>query len=98
MEFNHKYRSCVPEYLGMFSNSGDVVIKVKFTDKRDKGRSVASVRAEWYELKKLFDPDSGEPYMSMYFDEYRCIISKIEIDPMKKVVVLSVGYTGLPRR
>jgi hypothetical protein len=98
MELNHKYRSSVPEYLGMFSNSGDVVIKVKFTDKRDKSRSVASFRTEWHELMKLFHPDSGEPYVSMYFDEYRCIISKIEIDPTKKVVVISVGYTGLPSK
>ena len=98
MEEHFKYRSCDPEYLGMFSNSGDVVIKVKFTDKRDKGRSIASTRAEWHELKKLFHPDTDEPYLSMYFDEYRCIISKIEIDPTKKVVVISVGYTGLPKR
>lgn len=86
----------VPEYLHMFSNSGPLTIKVRFTSKNDRGRKIAELRAEWTEIAKLFNEQSGQPFNSLRFDSYLCPISKTEVTPQKNLMVIHVGGTSLP--
>ena len=84
------------EYLELFSDTGHVVVKVKFTDNNDKGRSIREFNAQWSEMSKLIDPETQEPYREMLFDSYVCEISKIEINPKGNSIVIHAGSTGLP--
>lgn len=86
----------IPEYLDLFSDTGNVTIRVKFADKSDAGRSMREFNVQWSELSKLIDPESQEPYREMSFDSYVCEISKIEINPKRNSIVIHAGPTGLP--
>lgn len=85
----------IPEYLDLFSDAGEVTIRVKFTDSADKGRSIREFNAQWNELKNLIDPDTKAPFSGMYFDSYFCQILKIEIKPARKLIVIHAGSTGI---
>lgn len=84
-----------PEYLQLFSNDGPVVVWVRFSSK-DSQRSIAKMSMQWGELDRIIDPLTGEPFKFMFFDAYRCPISRYEIDPKKNMLTIIVGSTELP--
>ncbi|QOX78232.1 hypothetical protein FY034_04535 [Trichlorobacter lovleyi] len=86
----------IPEYLELFSDTGNVTVRVKFADKSDNGRSMREFNAQWSEMSKLIAPETHEPYCEMLFDSYACEISKIEINPKRNSIVIHAGPTGLP--
>jgi hypothetical protein len=85
-----------PEYLQLFSNDGPVTVRVRFSSKEDGHRSITKMNMRWDELNRIIDPETSTPYRFMYFDAYRCPISRYEIDPGKNVLTIVVGNTGLP--
>jgi len=80
----------------MFSNRGDIKVKIKFESKRDKGRKLRDFNAEWPEILSLFDSQTKLPHFSIYCDDYLCEISKIEMDLKKRLVIITIGETDLP--
>lgn len=86
----------IPEYLELFSDTGNVTVRVKFTDNNDKGRSIREFNVQWSEMVKLTAPETQEPYHKMLFDSYACEITKIEINPKRNSIVIHAGSTGLP--
>lgn len=85
-----------PEYLQLFSNEGPVAVQVKFSGKSDSHRSIAKMNMHWVEFDRLIDSETGNPYKTMNFDSYSCPVVRFEIDPVKNVLTIIVGTTGLP--
>jgi len=84
-----------PEYLQLFSNEGQVIVKVKFASKDDSNRSMPDMKMSWQELGQIMNQETGKPYQYMYIDTYRCPIQRYEIDPVKNMLVIVVGKTEL---
>lgn len=85
-----------PEYLQLFSNEGEVAVKVKFASKADSHRSMPDMKMDWRELRQITDTVTGKPYHSMYLDTYLCTIQRYEVDTVKNILTLVVGKTDLP--
>ncbi len=85
-----------PEYLQLFSNEGPATVRVKFSDKSDQHREMAQLKMQWQELDQLSDPETGAPYLYMFFDTYRCPIKRYEIIPEKNLLTIVVGTTEFP--
>jgi len=85
-----------PEYLQLFSNAGPVTVRVKFSDKSDSHSTIPQMKMNWQELERLIDPETGSPYLYMFFDAHRCLIKRYEINPGKSLLTIVVGTTDLP--
>lgn len=79
-----------PEYLQLFSNEGPVTIRVKFNDKL---RAMPQLKMQWKEFQKLYDPETGGPYLYMFFDAHKCMIKRYELTPEKNMLTIVVKKT-----
>jgi len=75
----------IPEYLILFSNTGNIDVEVKFKDHQG---SVANVKMTTDEIVKLIDPRSHEFYTEMKFDDWLFEICKYQIDPLNRKITI----------
>lgn len=74
----------VPEYLLLFSGSGEFSVEVKF-----KGDGFVPPRsATVLEIARLVNPETGGFHTAMTFDEHLFEVYKYEIDPIKKKLII----------
>lgn len=74
----------VPEYLLLFSGSGEFSVEVKF-----KGDGFVPPRsATVQEITRLVNPETGGLYTAMTFDDHLFEVYKYEIDPIKKKLII----------
>jgi hypothetical protein len=78
----------LPEYLKMFSNTGKYTVKVKF---KTKTASIVEQHVHAQEITKLISRETGMFYKKMYFDEHLFSIEKIEINLIKKEIVIKTN-------
>ncbi|MEN6616865.1 MAG: hypothetical protein ABFD12_09945 [Syntrophorhabdus sp.] len=83
----------LPEYHLLFeSQDGDVTLNVKFpSPSQAKGRSFPSKQIRWRDVLRLFGGPDGMPYENMNFDEWPFAVNKIEIEPVKRLVTLTIS-------
>jgi hypothetical protein len=74
-----------PEYLTLFSNTGDIKVKVVF---KDSGASIKEQTIKPDEIRKLVSPDGKNFITKMRFDDHLAEIEKIDMLVAKKWVVL----------
>ena len=80
------------EYLLLFGDEGNIELSVDFkTEKGEPNPTIINKRIRIYELEKLIDPNTGEFYKQMYFDERLHEILKIEIDPKNNRIIIKTG-------
>ena len=80
----------VPEYFALFSGEGAFSVEVKF-----EGEGfVQPRRATAQEVAGLVDAEAGTFHTAMAFDGHLFAISKYEIDPLKKKLVISARKQG----
>lgn len=72
------------EYLGMFSNDGEIKVIVRF---RGYAGRIPDRRMKPQEICKILD-DKGSFVENMTFDEHPFLIEKFEIDPKRKRLVI----------
>ena len=77
-----------PEYLEIFANEGDYLLKVRF---KDKTKSIIQKHIQANEIAKLISPETNQFYTKMYFDQYLLSIEKIEINLIKKEIVIKTS-------
>lgn len=74
-----------PEYLSLFTNTGNFTIQVRF---KDSDSSIATQTMKAEEIKKLLNFD-GESFISkMRFDDHLAEIEKIDISISKNRIIL----------
>ena len=74
-----------PEYLSLFTNTGNFTILVRF---KDSDSSIATQTMKAEEIKKLLNFD-GESFISkMRFDDHLAEIEKIDISISKNRIIL----------
>lgn len=74
-----------PEYLSLFTNTGNFTIQVLF---KDSDSSIATQTMKAEEIKKLLNFD-GESFISkMRFDDHLAEIEKIDISISKNRIIL----------
>lgn len=77
-----------PEYLELFSprsGAGTISVEVKFKD--HDGR-ISDLKMSAREIEKIINPDDGEFYREMRFDDWLFDIYKYQIDPIKKKMTI----------
>ena len=74
-----------PEYLALFSNSGNLVIKVLF---KDSDSSIREQRLNANEIQKLVSPDGKLFVPKMRFDDHLADIEKVDIFVSENRIVL----------
>lgn len=79
--------SC-PEFLAIFSNDGDFLVKVKFkgTDAKIANQSMVTD-----EINKLIDPSTGSFFSRMYFDDHLYNVDRYSVDLIKKRVEITAS-------
>ena len=75
----------VPEYLALFSNTGNITIQVRF---KDSDSSVSEQKMDVGEVQKLISPDGKSFISKMRFDDHLAEIEKMELFVSKKRIVL----------
>ncbi|HRM84287.1 MAG TPA: hypothetical protein PLY99_18305 [Acidovorax temperans] len=75
----------VPEYLALFSNTGNITIQVRF---KDSDRSVSEQKMDVGEVQKLISPDGKSFISKMRFDDHLAEIEKMELFIPKNRIVL----------
>lgn len=76
-----------PEYLSLFSNTGDYTVKVQF---KDNAVNVSTQSMDPQEIKSLIDPATGNFYTHLTFDDHPYYVHKYDIDPIKKILTIKV--------
>lgn len=66
----------VPEYLALFSNTGNITIQVRF---KDSDSSVSEQKMDVGEVQKLISPDGKSFISKMRFDDHLAEIEKMEL-------------------
>lgn len=74
-----------PEYLALFSNTGNITIQVHF---KDSDRSISEQKMDAGEVQKLISPDGKSFISKMRFDDYLAEIEKIDLFVSKNRIVL----------
>lgn len=77
----------VPEYLALFSNTGNITIQVRF---KDSDSSVSEQKIDVGEVQKLISPDGKSFISKMRFDDHLAEIEKMELFIPKNRIVLHV--------
>lgn len=75
----------VPEYLALFSNTGNITIQVRF---KDSDSSVSEQKMDVGEIQKLISPDGKSFISKMRFDDHLAEIEKMELFIPKNRIVL----------
>ena len=75
----------VPEYLALFSNTGNITIQVRFND---SDSSVSEQKLDVGEVQKLISPDGKSFISKMRFDDHLAEIEKMELFIPKNRIVL----------
>ena len=75
----------VPEYLALFSNTGNITIQVRF---KDSDSSVSEQKMDGGEVQKLISPDGKSFISKMRFDDHLAEIEKMELFIPKNRIVL----------
>ena len=75
----------VPEYLALFSNTGNITIQVRF---KDSDSSVSEQKMDVGEVQKLISPDGKSFISKMRFDDHLAEIEKMELFIPKNRIVL----------
>lgn len=70
-----------PEFLSLFSNDGDFLVKVKF---KGSDAWIADQTMSADEINKLIDPSTGSFFSKMYFDDHLLNINSFCVDLTKK--------------
>lgn len=73
------------EYLDLFSNQGNLQVRVKF---KNHPGTIADQTMSPIELGKLLCPDSNSIIQKMTFDEHPFEIIKYEINPKKSLMTI----------
>ena len=71
----------VPEYLALFSNTGNITIQVRF---KDSDSSVSEQKMDVGEVQKLISLDGKSFISKMRFDDHLAEIEKMELFVSKK--------------
>ena len=74
-----------PEYLALFSNTGNITIHVRF---KDSDSSVSDQKIDAGEIQKLISPDGKSFISKMRFDEHLAEIERIEMSISKSRIIL----------
>lgn len=79
----------IPEYLILFSNqnNGDIEVVVKF---KNYNGYIRNAKISASEFEKLINPENGEFYTKMTFDEHLFEVTKYEINPINKKITIHV--------
>lgn len=75
----------VPEYLALFSNTGNITIQVRF---KDSDSSVSEQKMDVGEVQKLISPDGKSFISKMRFDDHLAEIERIEMSISKSRIIL----------
>ena len=75
----------VPEYLALFSNTGNITSQVRF---KDSDSSVSEQKMDVGEVQKLISPDGKSFISKMRFDDHLAEIEKMELFIPKNRIVL----------
>lgn len=75
----------VPEYLALFSNTGNITIQVRL---KDSDSSVSEQKMDVGEVQKLISPDGKSFISKMRFDDHLAEIEKMELFIPKNRIVL----------
>ena len=75
----------VPEYLALFSNTGNITIHVRF---KDSDSSVSDQKIDAGEIQKLISPDGKSFISKMRFDDHLAEIERIEMSISKSRIIL----------
>lgn len=75
----------VPEYLALFSNTGNITIQVRF---KDSDSSVSEQKMDVGEVQKLISLDGKSFISKMRFDDHLAEIEKMELFIPKNRIVL----------
>ena len=75
----------VPEYLALFSNTGNITIQVRF---KDSDSSVSEQKMDVGEVQKLIRPDGKSFISKIRFDDHLAEIEKREGGSPKNRIVL----------
>jgi hypothetical protein len=67
------------EYLCMFSNEGDITVRVKF---KDHDGFIANRQMNASEIKQLVSPKGKGFLTAMTFDDWPCEVYQYKIDPI----------------
>ncbi len=78
-----------PEYLALFSNTGNITIQVCF---KDSDSSVSHQKLDAGEIKKLISHDGKSFISKMRFDDHLAEIEKIDIFLSKNRIVLHARF------
>lgn len=73
------------EYLALFSNTGNIIIQVRF---KDSDSSVSEQKLDAGEIQKLISPNGKSFISKMRFDDHLAEIERIDIFLSKNRIVL----------
>ena len=73
------------EYLGLFSNTGDTTVSVRFNNTYS---SITEQKLDAGEIRKLISPDGKSFITKMRFDDHLARIEKIDILLSKNRIVM----------
>ena len=74
-----------PEYLALFSNTGNITIQVRF---KDSDSSISDQKIDAGEIQKLISSDGKSFISKMRFDDHLAEIERIEMSISKRRVIL----------
>ena len=74
-----------PEYLALFSNTGNITIHVRF---KDSDSSVSDQKIDACEIQKLINPDGKSFISKMRFDDHLAESERIEMSISKSRIIL----------
>lgn len=77
------------EYLEVFSNQGPIKVSVNFKDSK---ASIASRKMQPGEISKLIDPNMGDFYREMRFDDWLATINKVVLCLEKNTLVIYATF------
>ena len=74
-----------PEYLALFSNTGNITIQVRF---KDSDSSISDQKIDAGEIQKLISSDGKSFISKMRFDDHLAEIERIEMSISKSRIIL----------
>lgn len=75
----------IPEYCSIFNDTGEIKVEVRF---KNFDGNVRNFNMKPCDIAKLIDPESGQFYSEMDFDEWRFYVYRYEIDPLRKKLII----------
>ncbi len=88
-EKEHNSRERYPEFLSIFSNTGDFQVRVKLIKYEIAGAGVANQTMTAAETIKLIDSRTGTFFDKMFFDDHLLSIDKFKFDLIKKRIEIT---------